>query len=164
MIRKDLANDVFRIADIMRRDDGTNGINEYIEQISWMFFLKVFEDLERRFEAEHRLSGEKYVTLIPEGYSWSTWTKKSTKEIIDFIDFELFPFLGDLKGSPERNTMGLIFSEVKRNKMKSASNLKDVIDIINEIDFNNLEDRQILSQFYEELLVSVYHSYCICWM
>jgi type I restriction enzyme M protein len=155
MSRKVLANDVSRIADIMRRDDGTNGVNEYIEQISWMFFLKVFEDLERRFEAEHQLSGEKYATLIPKGYSWSTWTRKSTKDIIDFIDIKLFPFLGDLTGSPEKNTMGLIFSEVKRNKMKSASNLKDVIDIINEIDFNNPEDSHVLSQFYEELLVKL---------
>lgn len=55
MSRKNLANDIWHVADIMRRDDGTNGINDYIEQISWMFFLKVFEDLEERFQKEHEL-------------------------------------------------------------------------------------------------------------
>src|SRR5438874_2663360 len=113
----------------MRRDDGTNGINQYIEQISWMFFLKVFEDLETRFEAEHQLTDEKYIRIIPKEYSWSIWTKRKSREIIEFIDTDLFPFLGFLSGSPERNTIGVIFSEVKSNKMRSASNLKDVIDI-----------------------------------
>jgi type I restriction enzyme M protein len=155
MIRKDLANDILLAAKIMRTDDGTNGINEYIEQMSWMFFLKVFEDLENRFEAEHRLAGKEYVRLIPDEYTWSKWTRKSTGEIIEFIDKNLFPFLGSLSGSPERNTIGIVFSEVKGNKMVSASNLKDVIDIINEIDFNNPEDSHILSQLYEELLLKL---------
>ena len=83
------------------------------------------------------------------------WTKRKSREIIEFIDTKLFPFLGSLSGSPERNTIGVIFSEVKSNKMRSASNLKDVIDIINEIDFNNPEDSHILSQFYEEFLVKL---------
>jgi len=147
--------DLWRAANIMRRDDGTNGINEYIEQISWMFFLKVFEDLEKRFADGHALKNKKYDRIIPEKYSWSTWTKKGTQEIIPFIDDELFPFLGQLSGTPEKNTIGLIFSEIRRNKMKSASNLKDVVDIINEIDFNKEEDSHILSQFYEDLLVKL---------
>jgi type I restriction enzyme M protein len=60
-----------------------------------------------------------------------------------------------LSGTPERDTIALIFTEVQRNKMKSASNLKDVIEIINEIDFNNSEDSHILSQFYEDILVKL---------
>jgi type I restriction enzyme M protein len=157
MTRKDLANDVWRAADIMRRDDGTNGISEYIEQISWMFFLKVFEDLENRFEAERLLVGEVYERIIPTEFMWSVWTKKlwHGDEIIKFIDEKLFPFLATLNGTPERDTIGLIFSEVRRNKMKSPFNLKDVIDIIDEINFNNPEDSHILSQFYEELLIKL---------
>jgi len=147
--------DLWRAANIMRRDDGTNGINEYIEQISWMFFLKVFEDLEKRFAGGHALKNKKYVRIIPEKYGWSTWTKKGTTEIIPFIDDELFPLLGQLSGTPEKNTIGIIFSEIRRNKMKSAANLKDVVDVINEIDFNKEEDSHILSQFYEDLLVKL---------
>ncbi len=52
MSRKDLFLKLWKASNILRRDDGTNGINEYIEQISWMFFLKVFEDIEKRFENE----------------------------------------------------------------------------------------------------------------
>lgn len=158
MSRKNLAAEVWRAADIMRSDDGTNGINEYIEQTSWMFFLKVFEDLENRFEAEHQLEDRKYERIIDKQYSWSTWTKRKWQDeelMIKFIDKDLFPYLASLSGTPERNIIGLIFAEVKRNKMKSAYNLKDVIDIIDEIDFNNPEDSHILSQFYEDLLVKL---------
>jgi type I restriction enzyme M protein len=157
MSMKNLAAEIWRAADIMRRDDGTNGISEYIEQISWLFFLKVFEDLEDRFEAEHALSGVEYERIIPHKFAWSVWTKKLWRnmEIVEFIDNELFPFLSSLKGNPERNTIGLIFSQVRVNKMKSPFNLKDVIDIIDEIDFNNPEDSHILSQFYEDLLLKL---------
>jgi type I restriction enzyme M protein len=155
MSRRELSNEVWRAADIMRRDDGTNSINEYIEQISWMFFLKVFEDLEKRFEDMAYLDGKKHQRIISKKYSWSEWTKKDTKDIIQYIDNELFPFLGELSGTPEKNTIGLIFSEVRRNKMKSASNLKDVIDIINKINFNKESDSHILSIFYEDLLVKL---------
>ena len=63
--------------------------------------------------------------------------------------------MGKLTGTPETNTIGIIFQEVRRNKMKSASNLKDVIDIINKINFNNEDDSHILSLFYEDLLVKL---------
>jgi type I restriction enzyme M protein len=157
MSKRDLFSDIWRAANIMRTDDGTNGIYQYIEQISWMFFLKVFEDLEDRFEAEHELESKIYDRLIPKEYSWSQWTKIDYKkqEILEFIDKKLFPFLASLEGTPERNTIGSIFSEVKNNKMTSSYNLKDVIDIIDEINFNNPEDSHILSRFYEDLLVKL---------
>jgi len=147
--------DLWKAANIMRRDDGTSGISEYIEQISWMFFLKVFEDLEKRFEGQAKLKNKKYQRIILEKYSWSEWTKKDSKEIIPFIDNELFPFLGSLSGTSEKDIIGLIFTEIQRNKMKMAANLKDVVDIINQIDFNKEKDSHLLSQFYEELLVKL---------
>jgi len=155
MSRAELKRDVWEAANIMRSDDGTNGIHDYIEQISWMVFLKVFEDLENRYEAESRLKQKKHQRIIPKKYSWSSWTELGTQEIIEFIDDDLIPFLGTLSGSPERDTIGVIFGEVKRNKMKSASNLKDVVDIINDRDFNDAEDSHVFSQFYEDLLVKL---------
>lgn len=155
MSRKELFNKLWHAADIMRRDDGTNGINEYIEQMSWMFFLKVFEDLEKRFKNNAYLEGKKYKRIISEEYSWSNWINIDTKKIIDYIDDELFPFLSKLEGTPEEDTIGLIFSEIRRNKMKTASNLKDVIDIIKKMDFNKEDDSHVLSVFYEELLVKL---------
>lgn len=155
MNRKEIFNQLWNAANIMRRDDGTNGIHEYIEQISWMFFLKVFADLEERFETSAKLKNINYERIIPKKFSWSSWIKIDNDKIIDYIDTELFPHLAKLSGSPEKETIGQIFQEVRRNKMKSPSNLKDVIDIIKEIDFNKEEDSHVLSLFYEDLLVKL---------
>ncbi len=80
MSRTDLASDIMRAANIMRSDDGTTGIYEYIEQISWMSFFKVYEDLEERFESEHQLDGKQYERVIPKEFSWSEWTRTNWKK------------------------------------------------------------------------------------
>ncbi|MCD6384304.1 N-6 DNA methylase, partial [Candidatus Sumerlaeota bacterium] len=64
-----------------------------------------------------------------------------------------FPYLRSLRGTPEREKIAGIFQEIRGNRMKSPYNLKDVIDLLDEIDFNNAEDSHILSQIYEELLL-----------
>lgn len=173
MNRKDLANKIWNACDIMRRDDGTTGILEYMEQLSWMIFLKVFEDVERRFEDEAKFSDKSYQPIIEPKYRWSAWAGKEdgdlekylTREelegvrkrkehvLIAFIDDKLFPYLKLLKGTPEREKIAAIFQEIRGNRMKSPYNLKDVIALLNEIDFNNVEDSHVVSQVYEELLL-----------
>lgn len=173
MNRKDLANKIWSACDIMRRDDGTTGILEYTEQLSWMIFLKVFEDVEKRFENEARFAGRTYQPIIEYQYRWSAWAEKDDDELrqyfsdeewqilvkkgesilITFIDYKLFPYLKSLRGTPEREKIASIFQEIRGNRMRSPYNLKDVISLLGEIDFNNIEDSHILSQVYEELLL-----------
>jgi len=173
MNRKDLANKIWRACDIMRRDDGTTGVLEYMEQLSWMIFLKVFEDLEKRFEDEAKFEGRKYEPIIDHKFRWSAWANKSEKELekyfseeelaelragkehvlIAFINRKLFPYLRSLKGTPEKERIASIFQEITGNRMKSPYNLKDVISLLDEIDFNRAEDSHVLSQVYEELLL-----------
>jgi len=171
--RKDLANKIWRACDIMRRDDGTTGILEYMEQLSWMIFLKVFEDVEKRFEDEAKFSGKLYYPIIEPRYRWSAWAgvedeklkeyfsddelesiKNRNEHILTaFIDNKLFPYLKSLHGTQEKEKIASIFQEIRGNRMKSPYNLKDVIALLNEIDFNNTEDSHVLSQVYEELLL-----------
>jgi type I restriction enzyme M protein len=155
MSREALANDIWRACDIMRRDDGTTGIMEYMEQLSWLLFLKAFEAIEDRYEAEAALAGRPYQRIIDGEYRWSVWTKKDwrAEELIEFVNGKLFPYLRSLKGSPERDIIATIFTEIPGNRMKSAYNLKDVIAIIDEIDFQDVEDSHVVSQVYEELLL-----------
>ena len=157
MNRKDLANDIWNACDIMRRDGGTSGVLEYMEQLSWMIFLKVFEDVEARFEDEAKFAGVVYQPIIEPNYRWSNWATKDWRgeKLIDFIDNKLFPHLRSLKGSPERERVATIFNEISGNRMKSAYNLKDVIVLIDEIDFNDAEDSHVVSQVYEELLLKL---------
>jgi len=157
MNRRNLADDVWKACNIMRRDDGTSGILDYLEQLSWLIFLKVFEDIEKRLEDEHKFSGEVYVPIIEQKFRWSFWAKKDWKgaEIITYINNALFPYLRSLNGTPEKEKIASIFKEISGNKMKSPYNLKDVINLLDEINFNNVEDSHILSQVYEELLIKL---------
>lgn len=130
----------------MRGDDGTTGLIEYVEQSSWMIFLKIFDDLETRFEAEAQLVGKKYERIIAGKYRWQAWATKDWKaeELIPFIDGELIPHLRSLTGTVERQMTGTIFAEI-RNRMRSPYNLKAIITIFDQIDYNNPDDSHILS-------------------
>jgi type I restriction enzyme M protein len=153
--RKELASSIWHACDIMRRDDGTTGVLEYMEQLSWLIFLKIFEDIEKRLEVETLVEDRQYQPIIGQRFRWSSWAKTDWRgeQLIKFIDDELFPYLRSLKGTPEKETISTIFSEISGNRMKSPFNLKDVIAVIDGIDFNNPDDSHIVSQVYEELLL-----------
>ena len=151
--RNELSNEIWNACDVMRRDDGTTGVLQYMEQLSWMLFLKAFEAIEDRYEAESTLYNKPYERILKGKYRWSNWTKKDASKIISFVNNKLFTYLRDLSGSSEKLMIATIFKEIPYNRMKSPYNLKDVIEIINKIDFNNPEDSHIVSTVYEDLLL-----------
>jgi type I restriction enzyme M protein len=155
MNRRDLTNDLWHACDIMRRDDGTTGVLQYMEQLSWLMFLKIFEAIEERLQAESEFAGRPYDAIIEKKYRWSSWAKQDWRadELVKFINDELIPHLRSLTGSPEREIVSTIFKEGSGNLMKSGFNLKEVISIVDEIDFNSVEDSHVVSQMYEELLL-----------
>jgi len=75
------------------------------------------------------------------------------EKLIKFIDKELFPYLRSLSGTAEKETISTIFKEIAGNRMKSSFNLKDVITLIDDVDFNDPDDSHIVSQVYEDLLL-----------
>jgi len=156
MNRTSLANDIWRACDIMRRDDGTTGSLEYMEQLSWLLFLKVFEAIEDRLEVEAQLDTPPrvYQRIVGGDYRWSVWAHRDfpADKLVSFINDELFPFLRGLSGDPERRTIAGIFADIPGNRMKSPYNLRDVIAIVDEIDFQNQDDIYTVSHIYEDLL------------
>src|SRR5260370_39049782 len=83
MSRESLANDVWRACDIMRRDDGSTGIMEYMEQLSWLLFLKVFENIENLYETTIQNYGNANTRVLDSTYRRSVWTGslRKNKEI-----------------------------------------------------------------------------------
>ena len=152
MYRRELANKIEQICEIMRRDGLT--ILGYMEQLSWLVFLKVFEDLEKKLKLEAEFEEREYTPIIDPKYSWSSWAKKDMRadELKAFVENELLPYLRSLYGSREKNLIAGIFSEV-RQQMRDSFNLKEVIFMLNEINFNDPDDSHTLSQVYEELLM-----------
>lgn len=147
-------SDIKKVCDILRRDDGV-GAKNYVEQLSWLLFLKVFENVEGELKELADAEGKKYQTIIDPEYQWSTWAKKDWKdkdELVHFVNQKLFPYLKNLKGSKEKDKIGEVFRELSGNLIRSAHNLLDIIDIIDQIEMKHFQDTHLLSQVYEEIL------------
>lgn len=147
-------SDIKKVCDILRRDDGV-GAKNYVEQLSWLLFLRVFENVEGELKELAEAEGKKYKSIIDPEYQWSTWAKKDWKdkdELIHFVNQKLFPYLINLKGSKEKDKIGEVFRELAGNQIRSAHNLLDIIDILNQIEMRHFQDTHLLSQVYEEIL------------
>lgn len=148
MDRQTLKSKIDRCCNIMR-DDGLVPL-QYVEQLSWLLFLKLFEEWEEKQE----LLNSSYQPIFEKKYYWSSWRKKTSEDLKNFIERELLPYLSNLSGVPQKAKISSIFRLI-RNHMRSGYNLADVIEIIDSIDFSKPEDTQILSIVYEELLTRV---------
>ena len=149
-----LDNLIKSIQNIMRKDQGVAGDGQRIEQIVWMLFLKLFDDQEKYYE----LRDKKYRSPIPEKFRWRNWAEDpegiTGDELLDFINQKLFPELKNLGVSSDDRRGLLVRSafEDAYNYMKSGTLIRQVINKINEADFNKTSDRHLLNDIYEKLL------------
>lgn len=165
----DIRAEFKRIDNILFEDAGTNGAGDYMAQMSWILFLKYLDDLEETREHEAALDGKKYEPLFRKEFQWDTWavpkredgspdlTEQLTgDDLIKFVNHELFPYLRQFKNTeldPKsiRYKIGEIFSEVN-NKIQSGINLREVIDIIDNMQFQTSTELHDLSALYEDRL------------
>lgn len=149
-----IGNIIHSIRDIMRKDAGVDGDAQRISQLTWMIFLKVFDDMEREYEAED----EKYKSPLPEEIRWRNWAANSEgitgDELLDFVNSNVFR---NLKNLSLENTNGRAFVvkqvfEDAYNYMKSGILMRQVINKLNEIDFTSSEDRHLFNDIYEAIL------------
>lgn len=143
------------IQDIMRQDAGVDGDAQRISQLTWMLFLKIFDDREREYE----LDGA-YQSPIPAALRWRSWAGDEEgitgEELLGFVDGQLFPTLKDQEkmlgnGNPRGRVVYDVFSDAY-NYMKSGTLLRQVINRINEIDFTSSKDRHLFNDLYEKIL------------
>ncbi|HKR65952.1 MAG TPA: class I SAM-dependent DNA methyltransferase [Thermoanaerobaculia bacterium] len=148
-----VSNVVKTIQDIMRKDVGTYGDAQRLEQLGWMFFLKIFDDREKELE----LLRDRYKSPLPQHLRWSNWASDEEgitgDALLDFVNNTLLPKLKTLRGGEDRIS-GLIRMafEGANNFMKSGTLMRQVINKINGIDFNASEDRHLFGDIYEKLL------------
>ncbi|MDO8544074.1 MAG: class I SAM-dependent DNA methyltransferase [Opitutaceae bacterium] len=140
------------IQDIMRKDTGVDGDAQRLTQLVWMFFLKIFDDKEHEFA----LLDSAYKSPLPKRFQWRTWAGDDEgltgEELNRFINEELFPRLKDLPtGNPRAKIVRDVFED-SYHYMKSGHLVRQVINKINEIDFNNLKEKQHFGDIYEQLL------------
>ncbi len=168
-INDNLSAEMWRACDILRRDNNVGGVMQYTEHLAWLLFLKFFDQEEKKRAQEAAFRGETYIPVLPPDLAWDAWAgpealqkwDSSRGQLVAFVRGRLLPGLASLNGSPLANTIARLFSDesigdqtVVRNVPVCASdyNLKEVLTIINEIDFDRDDDFFTITRFYEDLL------------
>ena len=154
------------IDDILHKDAGCSSELDYVEQTSWVLFLKYLDDLERDRKTKAELVGKEYEYMLSKQYRWEAWAAPKNKEgkidhhkvdtgddLKNFVDGKLFPYLKKFRTDAESaNTLeykiGEIFSELK-NKIQSGYNLREVINRIDELRFRTHAEKHEMSHLYE---------------
>lgn len=148
-----IENIVKRLQIIMRKDAGLSSDAQRIEQIVWLLFLKIYDAQ----EAEWELIDEDFVSILEEKYRWSNWTennKLTGDELIDFVN-DLFRYIHDLEVAEGTERKYSILREVfedTNNYMKNGHLLKQVIEVINDINLDSYEERHAFNDIYETIL------------
>lgn len=155
-------NIVKRIQNIMRQDAGVNGDAQRIEQMTWMFFLKVYDTQEETWEYKASREGKKFSSIIPEELRWRNWAmdKKdglapTGDELLNLVNNNLFPTLKNIEITPETPRSKTIVKDVFEDinqYMKNGTLLRQVVNVINEIEFDDAQDRHLFGDIYEGIL------------
>lgn len=165
------------IDDILHKDAGCSSELDYIEQTSWVLFLKYLDDLERDKETAAELTGKTYTPIIAKEFQWNAWAAPKLRrsqlskdgttservevdhnaltsdDLTDFVNGKLFPYLKKFKTSAESSDtieykIGEIFSELK-NRIQNGYNLRGVINLIDELRFRTHKEKHEMSHLYE---------------
>ncbi len=164
----ELQQKIDRITDILRRDDGISGAMHYTEQISWILFLKFLDDFEEEKEGEALLNGTTYQRVLTGQFQWKGWacpkndegeidlkSALSGDDLTRFVNGTLFPFLKGFKNTADMKSVkykiGNIF-EFLDNRIASGHTLREVLDIIDTLNFQSQQELFELSHVYENLL------------
>ena len=155
------------VDDILRTDAGCSTPIDYIEQTSWLLFLKYLSDLEKERKDEATLKGKKYKPLFKDEFSWDIWAVPKKEDgsqdivnaltgddLLEFVNEKLMPYLETFKtGVENSNTLeykiGEVFSEIT-NKLQSGYTLRDVINQLDTLRFLSIEEKHEMSHLYEE--------------
>lgn len=154
------------IDDILHKDAGCGSELDYVEQTSWVLFLKYLDDLEKDKATAAELTGKVYTPILDADYRWATWAAPKGSDgkidhhkaltgddLADFVNIQLFPYLKKFKADAEsadtiEYKIGEIFSELK-NRIQSGYNLREVINLIDSLRFRTHAEKHEMSHLYE---------------
>lgn len=155
------------IDDILWKEAGCSNELDYVEQTSWIIFLKYLSDLEKERNAKAELAGKTYEPIIKKEFKWDIWATPKGRDgkldhhkaltgddLKNFVDGKLFPYLKKFKQDADHAgtieyKIGEIFSELK-NKVNSGYNLREIINLVDELRFNTKAEKHEMSHLYED--------------
>ncbi len=153
-----LSGFVKRVRDIMRNDAGINGDAQRIEQIAWMLFLKIYDTKEQDWEFDD----DNYESIIPNECKWSNWATDDRTgramtgdKLLNFVNNKLFPTLKKLPVDAQtpinKAIVQTTFADAN-NYMKDGVLLRQVINVINDLDLTDYNESHAFGEIYESIL------------
>jgi len=154
------------VDDVLWKDAGCSSELDYVEQTSWVLFLKYIDELEKEKETSAQLAGKTYDSIISPEFQWNVWAVPRGEDgkldhhkaftgddLTDFVNQKLFPYFKKFKLNAEspdtiQYKIGEIFSELK-NKIQSGYNLREVINLIDGLRFGSNAEKHEMSHLYE---------------
>lgn len=165
----DLSNKINQVRDILRTDDGISGAMDYTQAISWVLFLKFLDDYENSLNDEAFLENRTYSYVIDEEHRWSTWAcpkdengnldirnSITSDDLTNYVNQNLFPYLKSFNDDVQdvksvRYMVGNIFGYI-RNNIANGSTLREVLNVVDTLNFQSNDEMFELSLIYETLL------------
>ena len=149
----------------LRAEDGIANELDYVEQTSWVLFLKYLHDLESERRDQAELESKPYTPIIDGKHRWDRWAAPKINgefdhknaligdDLVKFVDNDLFPYLASFRqsaSSPQtiQYKIGEVFTEL-RSKFRSGYILRDVLEVVDGLSFNTQAQRHELSELYE---------------
>ncbi len=155
------------IDDLLYKDSGADSEIDYIEQTSWVLFLRYLDSFDKNREDEAILEGKNFTAILESKFQWENWAAPKNEkgeidihkaligpDLVKFVEFELFPYLASFKEKHIDNPktieykIGEIFSELS-NKIKSGYNMREIINMVDGLPFGTSVDKHELSHLYE---------------
>ena len=154
------------VDDVLWKDAGCGSELDYVEQTSWVLFLKYIDDLEKEKQISAELAGKTYDGIISPEFQWGVWAVPKGKDgkldhhkaligddLTDFVNQKLFPYFKKFKVNADNADtieykIGEIFSELK-NRIQSGYNLREVIELIDQLRFGSHAEKHEMSHLYE---------------
>ncbi|MGH3721540.1 MAG: N-6 DNA methylase [Pseudonocardiaceae bacterium] len=152
--RAEISSAIKSARDIMRKDAGLNGDLDRLPQLSWLLFLRAFSERVDEFRAMENLD---YEHALDKPYRWETWGANEDftgDSFLEFVNGDLLPYLRELKGSGDddpRNVISAIFQDVN-NRMLSGTLLRDLVNIVDRIDFQADDSVHTMAYVYETIM------------
>ena len=149
------------VRQIMWNDSGVNGDAQRIEQLTWMLFLKVYSEKEKEWKFED----PSWTSIIPEECQWQNWAHDDFSgkaitgdKLLDFVNNTLFPTLRKLEitnDTPVKKSIVKTTFEDANNYMKDGVLLRQILNIIDGIDFGDYEQSHAFGEIYESILLEL---------
>ncbi|MBE0680568.1 MAG: N-6 DNA methylase, partial [Anaerolineales bacterium] len=165
-----LASIIKSARDKMRKDKGLSGDTDRLPQLTWILFLKFLDDAETLRQTEAELAGQAFRPAIEAPYRWRDWAAPADgltgDDLIRFINQDeleredktkyagLFAYLKSLRGADGGDRRDIIANVFRGtlNRMINGYILREVLTVVNQINFASSEEIHTLSALYESML------------